>query len=408
MTLKDTGLYIELENLGDFACNTAKMTDGNGVAAGAKTAEEIFSGLRNIKNITAEATAFAAGSRHIPQEIEWLLDNWYIAEREGKDAAFHLKQAGRLPAAGNKNIPAIAEAADALVRSGRGKITAERLQVYLDGYQNYAVFSEKELSLFIPMVKAQLVFFLEDACRDIQRLLEGEEPRADLAFLMENIFTSLRFLSNFNASEVLERVNRVEAVFAADPAGVYLRMDEKTRRYYRREISKLAEKNGMREYEAASRAVELAKNGENNHVGYYIFTKPLGKEKRKTNGSLYISILLIGSLFFTVLLAVFFRSPVVSLLLFFPVSEIMKNLVDFIVVKVFKPRLISKLDMENGVPEEGKTICVISALLGSKESVSHCAGLLEEYRLANRDAGENLVFGILGDLPEAEERKLIN
>lgn len=121
MTLKDTGLYIELENLKNFAYSTAKMTEPSGAVSGAKTAEGVYTALRKIKNITTEATAFASDIRHVPQEIEWLLDNWYIAEREGKDAAFHIKRAGRLPAAEKKDTPAAAKAANALVRSGRGE-----------------------------------------------------------------------------------------------------------------------------------------------------------------------------------------------------------------------------------------------------------------------------------------------
>jgi hypothetical protein len=49
---------------------------------------------------------------------------------------------------------------------------------------------------------------------------------------MGNIFTSLRFLSNFDASEILEDVNRIEGMLRNDPAGIYPNLDELTRYRY--------------------------------------------------------------------------------------------------------------------------------------------------------------------------------
>ena len=47
-------------------------------------------------------------------------------------------------------------------------------------------------------------------------------------------------------------------------------------------------------------------------------------------------------------------------------------------------------------------MCVISALLTDGDSGTRLAELLEQYRLANRDCGKNLLMGILADLREAD------
>ena len=47
-------------------------------------------------------------------------------------------------------------------------------------------------------------------------------------------------------------------------------------------------------------------------------------------------------------------------------------------------------------------MCVISALLTDEDSGKHFAALLEEFYLANRDCGKNLLMGILADLREAK------
>ena len=40
-------------------------------------------------------------------------------------------------------------------------------------------------------------------------------------------------------------------------------------------------------------------------------------------------------------------------------------------------------------------MCVISALITDEDSGKHFAALLEEFYLANRDCGKNLLMGIL-------------
>ena len=46
-------------------------------------------------------------------------------------------------------------------------------------------------------------------------------------------------------------------------------------------------------------------------------------------------------------------------------SELVKAAVDFLLMRVVRPRPMPRLRPERGVPEEGKSICVISVILGS-------------------------------------------
>ena len=59
------------------------------------------------------------------------------------------------------------------------------------------------------------------------------------------------------------------------------------------------------------------------------------------------------------------------------------------------------MELEGGIPAHGRTLCVVVALLTGPDSGPKLAGLLERYRLANRDAGAELRFGILADLPDS-------
>ena len=81
-----------------------------------------------------------------------------------------------------------------------------------------------------------------------------------------------------------------------------------------------------------------------------------------------------------------------TLLLIIPVSEVVKNLIDFILTKAITPRQICRMELKDGIPEEGTTICVVSALLTGENAGRDAAKNLEEFYLSNRDCGENLLF----------------
>jgi len=90
-----------------------------------------------------------------------------------------------------------------------------------------------------------------------------------------------------------------------------------------------------------------------------------------------------------------------ALLLVVPLWSLVKGFVDFLLLRFLRPRPLPRMDLSAGVPEEGKAICVLSALLG-------CVDLtrLEELRLASRHEGKALLFGLLADLPAAKAENM--
>ena len=390
MSETHSGEYIKLEKLGDYALDVSKSIRMSGYEKGLRSAEEVLHELSKIKKDITRISKRENTENDTPKAAEWLLDNWYIAEREGKEAALELRKIKRIRKSGSESI--IGQLASSLVRAGNGSVDDKRIGKFLDACQENIVLNEYELAAFVPMLKAKLIGLLGEASGDITA--DGAEE------LFENIFTSLRFLSGFDMGKTLENVNRVERELYLDPAGVYPRMDETTRREYRNEIAKLARKKRCTEYKAAAyirKAAEL----DGRHIGYYIFKKPFGHEKKEKDGSIYIASIVLASLFFTILAGFMLETPIACVLLLFPISEIVKNIVDFTIIKTVRPKHIPRMGMKKGVPAEGRTVCVISALLNSKESAPIYAAQLEEYYLANRSAGGNLIFGVLGDLSES-------
>ena len=81
---------------------------------------------------------------------------------------------------------------------------------------------------------------------------------------MANLITSLRLIATFDWSEFFESVSLVEQVLQRDPAGVYGRMDFRSRDRYRHAVEELAAPTGEAQLLLALKSVERARQV---HVG---------------------------------------------------------------------------------------------------------------------------------------------
>ncbi|MBQ7460546.1 MAG: hypothetical protein IJS72_04170 [Oscillospiraceae bacterium] len=387
MQFTDAGIFIDDASLANFARNTAS-------AAAAKKKASLRGYAAEVLRAAYSLRKYAKGLEGSSGAPRWLLDNGYIAEREARDAARTLKRAGRLPTAVGGNRPAVADCAGELVSAGRGFISEKRLKLFLREYQRVRPLGEKELWLFITVLKAELTLFLSRIAADVDNGVSEE--------VLKNVFDSYRLLSQKDLTGLIEEADRVEECLRRDPAGVYPHMDSETRAAYRRETAKLARKAGLTELDAAKRAVELAARNDNAHVGVFIFKKPLGRERKKSDAGLYIASNVILTAFLALLTGITLSSPVAALLTLLPYSEIVKNASSFILTRLKPPRVLFRMELKDGVPEKGRTIAVISTILSTEKDGEKYAGLIEEYRLLNRAAGDKLAFGILADLPESK------
>ena len=387
------------KNLALFGQETAQNITITGNVRGAVVARHIGESLRNVRRQYRLMSDKKEGA--LPKAAEWFLDNWYLAQRQGREALLHFRQIKKLRRAEDGAF--LLKASFALVKQQEGEVSPEIIYPYFIGVQQVRPLSEEEISLLISSLSAGLVFYLEELTLQLE---DGAET--DLEEKMERVFSSLRLLTGLDMLNLLDELSFTEQLFQKDPAGVYAEMDEKTRQRYRSTVSKMAEKKAVEEHEIAREVIKLAKQGEGKsaHVGYYLYVRPLGKEKKTRAGGIYIGGILVLSIFFALMIGALLESLLVAVLLLIPVSEIVKNLFDFFVIKFVRPRHIPRLALKDGVPECGKTLCVISALLDSEASGQAHAARLEEYYLANRDCGAHLRFGILADFPESDEAVL--
>ncbi|MCD7946500.1 MAG: hypothetical protein LUF81_07850 [Clostridiales bacterium] len=331
----------------------------------------------------------------------WLLDNRYLARQ--------IAELWRT--VGHKRLPTLQreERQLRLLRVGEvlarlTPLTTESLTAFLSGVQEVEPLTESELALLPQALGAGLLHSLRSCAEQLEELMGRGESTDALECPLRDLVASLRVLHRGELLPELEPLSVVDGIFRQDPSGVYPNMTADSRQDYRTTLCRLAKQRGMSETACAQQMLDLAHQGteRGDHIGAYLF--PQGEEQRqkRTRGVWYIG----GVLAITTALALWLGMILgmwwSALLLWLPLSELVKNGADFLLLRLVPPRPVFRMELRHGVPREGRTLCVIAALLTGETAVDELLQKLERYALANRTAGEQVTYGLLADLPDRE------
>ena len=242
-----------------------------------------------------------------------------------------------------------------------------------------------------------------------------------------NSITSIKKIQRINFLEIFENVNGVEELLKKDPSNVYSKMDSKSKEYYRNKIKEISKKTKISEIYITRKILDLANKNENNkeekksHIGYYLIDegilelykelkyKPKINIKTKAKTKIYIISIILFSIIISFFMSVNLNIKniifyIIAFTLFFiPATEIVNQVISYILSKTVKPKIIPKLDFLNGIDEENSTMVVIPTIVKSKEKVQELMGKLEVFYLANKS--ENLYFCLLGDCSESKNEE---
>ena len=258
--------------------------------------------------------------------------------------------------------------------------------------------------------------------------LQQQEQAANQVSIANSI-TSIRFIDALEWKSFFEAASLVEQGLNEDPAGVFPRMDFKSRDRCRHAVEQMARRCRLTEIELVEAvlsfaAESLAKNPSDlvrGHVSYYLISSGryelepavgyrLTARERMYRGPLRHRGLIYGSLFgaitaLLVALVAWWASLagssaigiiVVSVLAITPLSELALGLANRALAGLYPPRPLLKLDFLHETPESNRTLVVVPALLSSVPSTQSVIDNLEISYLANRDP--NIAYAVLGDL----------
>ena len=242
-----------------------------------------------------------------------------------------------------------------------------------------------------------------------------------------NSILSIKAIQRINFSEIFETVNGVEELFKQDPAQVYDNMDYKTKEYYRTKIKEIGTKTKISEIYIAQKLLKLANKGKQgtkqNHIGYYLIDEgkkelyqELGFKYKTISNQNKIKIYILSMCFFALAISFsiattikirtqvnWWTTIISTIILAIPISEIVIQIMHYVLGKVIKPKLIPKMNFSNGIDSKNATMVVIPTIIKSKEKVKELFAKAEVYYLANKSP--NLYFTILGDCSESCKEK---
>ena len=244
----------------------------------------------------AEAHRFyrEASQQKLPltYDSEWILDNYYIIRqalqqiKEDLPPSF-FNQLPRLVGEPLKGYPRIYAIARTVLVNQHLLLDPVDLQFIMIQFQGRVLITMGELwalPIFLrysliealahqlvtsiqPLVKPDLPPLVQGLPGE-EALLGSTEAAAGATTFTDgvaNIILSLRTISEQDWSDFFEAVSRLERTLRKDPAGIYPRMDFKTRDMYCKEIEKLSLGSGRGEHELAEILLDLANpNGMNN------------------------------------------------------------------------------------------------------------------------------------------------
>lgn len=238
---------------------------------------------------------------------------------------------------------------------------------------------------------------------------------------MGNLIVSMKEISHMDFADIAKQIGGVEEILKQDPAGIYEKMDYKTKNEYQSKIQEIARQTNISEIYIAKTLLQLAQKEKEEkgserktHIGYLLLEeenklyKALEMKKKVITQNQKAKLYIVASSILPLYLCFLFFSMlylhnrnlivslIVAILLYLPLTEIVVQTIGYVLGKIVKPKRIPKMDYSNGIPEKAATFVVIPTILKNKEKVKELIQKLEVYYLANKS--ENLYFALLGDV----------
>lgn len=389
---------------------------------------------------------------------EWLRDNYYLLDREAQAAEKALQGSPAFPiqdiqvtAAGGRNRPTTSPGALDLLHRAQEEPDAPALSfpplketdgqraIRLRSYRLceaaarspgalenslpkvLQAFRDKwEHGLTVAETDALPAFlqaaFIRMAAEAVEEMGKPDASAKNASFRMGAAVNGLRSLPALDFEALTEDFCSVEAVFETDPAGVYRRMDDGSRAGYRALCARIARRRGLDEVQLAMnlrrKAAEFGKNGgadpRMHHIGWWLMEadRP-AQERRRRLGTLLLGCRYIVPALLCICLALGLGIWCTAPLAYLPMIEIIRPVMDWLSGRWIKPDLLPRLELADGIPEEGACLVVVSQLVPPADRAEELAGRLLHLARTNAPATEkNCKICLLADLKQADKPHL--
>lgn len=316
----------------------------------------------NLKSRMKKAAAVFKKNASVESE-GWLVDNYYILMQAAKEAEKGCGAASK-KIKGPDILPGLFDTCVKICKNG----------VLPDEDTIIKAFDGKANGLaadYLPLCFT---------CALVDFAAKGTAKESNRNFLA-NAVTSLRRMAETDFEFISESISRVERILRDDPAGIYPKMDEKSKSYYRKNIAKAAAKSGLSEEKLAERILSLSKK-KNVHTGEF-----LKAEKRYIRGRSMLIMQNIMPLVVCVAAGVLLENFLLAVLLFYPLRELFLHSVESVFLLSVEPRRMLRLKSDDESVITCKVMITVSTLMPEPEKATELGEHLEMIFLSNRTKG---------------------
>ncbi|HET9908951.1 MAG TPA: hypothetical protein VFQ23_20040, partial [Anaerolineales bacterium] len=391
----------------------------------------------------------------VSHTAEWLLDNFYVLEQtihtvEDDLPADYYHRLPKTP----DGWPRVHILALAITRQNNARFDIEQVRRFVQNFQETTPLTVGEVWALPLVLRLTVMEALAEGLAAITKLPWDAPPQPELwqklkpnesddvlgeAFslasseaLVVNSILNLRMLATQDWKTFFESTSALERILQNDPANLYDEMDFETRNHYRSVIEELALGSKVDETRIASQAIQLAEAGTSpreRHVGYYLIGRGAARLEaqiayrpqlrgfvtrfiqRHATG-VYLGSISTLTILFTFLLVLYTARAggniaqliLAGFLTVLPASSAAIGIVNWLITSLIPPRTLPKLDFQEGVPAEHRTMVVIPSLLATESDATFLIRQIEHHFLANSDP--NLFFALITDFADAPEKKM--
>src|SRR5216117_1893359 len=249
---------------------------------------------------------------------------------------------------------------------------------------------------------------------------------------LADVINSCRLLAQIAWREFFQSTSWAESELAADPAGVYARLDFETSDRCRGAVEEVARWSRCSEQKTIDQALALAKAAEDEvarHVGYYLIDAgrpaleratsakvPLAERLRRWLrahgagayfGSIFLltAAMVVAPLLFSAGSVHSLTHGLLGFLLLLPASELAVLAVNYFVTSLLPPQVLPKMSFKKeGIPDDCRTLVVVPTVLTTPNAIQSELNRLEIRYLGNTDA--NLRFSLLTDFADAPRQSM--
>ncbi len=391
---KQAEIYKKLKSA---ACSALRSYPYKGnVRAGCLRAR-LKGAMADIAWAKNKAELLSEDGEKLPAAFEWIADNFYLLSEKAahfkRDLKRHTALQGTFVRKSGETLPRFFAAFSEYIELVDEPLDTKALSAFMSACEKkdgmrpaFADYYSYEMLFSVALIAA--VGKICKALRAHPLTQNTGESAAEIA----RYILSLKELSLYRFEKCFLH-SEAERILSTDPAGVYSRMTEETKAYYRRRLARLAAQENKSEITLAAEIIEkanAAEPGKKRHVGEYLYPKV-----KKLHGCMYF--LTLGLLLFIGIFPLLWHSPL-FLLAIFPVWETAKFLTDRIFSYILQAPPLPRLSVKE-LPEDGGVLVVITTLLGGERADSDIFERLERFYLSN--GGKNVYFAILGDFSDS-------